>query len=178
MPETDITIVTGDAEAKEWLRTGSARVDDWLYELVDEITFYAADRLRMHAPGRIKMLVDVNIPVEHGPGVFEARAGVESEIIPQSTRRGLGSDPADFPVFVDQGTGLYGERHSRIFPVPGQVMGPILFNGRRIFIKSFEGQPAQHFSQHAFDDTVAWIPAKIEVAKSRLYASVEATDKV
>lgn len=164
------TIVIGDDDAKEWLRTADSRVDDWLYQLVDSIVFHASDRLRLHAPGRIKGLVGVDLPHQPSTGAFEGTAGVTSD--PSVTRRGRegGSNPADYPVFVDQGTGIYSEAESPIYATPGHVMGPIFYQGKETFFKSFKGQPGQHFSDQSFADTVAWTPGKIELAKGELYA--------
>lgn len=163
--------VIGDDEAKAWLRGGRARVNDWLYQLTDSIVFHEADQLHELAPGRIKDLVSVALARETEPGVFEGTAGVEPEVTEASFARGLGSDPADFPVYVDQGTGIFGEFRSPIYAIPGHVMGPIEWEGRTIYVTSFKGQPAQHFSDRAFADTVAWIPARIEEARAEFYAA-------
>jgi hypothetical protein len=43
-------------------------------------------------------------------------------------------------------------------------MGPIWYRGRQIYVQSFKGQPAQHYSDAAFADVLGWAPARIELA--------------
>jgi hypothetical protein len=160
--------VEGDERAKEYLVTTPKRVNDWLYELVDATIFFAADRLRVHAPGGIDSLVGVDLPHELEPGRIDGTAGVEPDITEETFMSGLGSDPADYPVFVDVGTGIFGPERREIFTIPGHVMGPISWQGREIFVSSFKGQKAQHYSDRAYEDTTAWLPAKVELAKRDL----------
>lgn len=164
----NFVVVVGNEEAKHGLLHAAESIDDWLYELTDAVAQQAADRFRTHAPGAIDLLVDVDLAHETAPGHFESSAGVEPYVVPWEFHRGLGSDPADYPVYVDRGTGIYGDRHSIIYPIPGHVMGPIWYQGRQIYIKSSKGQPAQHFSDKAFADTVGWTPARIELALPEL----------
>lgn len=160
----NFTIVEGDREVQEWLVAEPGRIDDWLYELVDEVSFFAAGRLREHAPGHIDQLVDIKLATELEVGHFEAIAGVEPEITPDTFGRGLGSDPADFPVFVDQGTGVFGEVGTPIETIPGHVMAFMGRDGHMVFTPRVAGQRPQHFSLHSFEDTVGWLPARIEFA--------------
>lgn len=159
------TVVVGDREAKDYLRRGSTRVDEWLYELVDAITFHAADRLREHAPGRIKRLVEVDLPDSPQPKYVRGVAGVTSDPLKEESVGG--SDEGDFPFYVDQGSGLFGEHHRIIFG-GGTLMGPFQHDGRKTFTRFFRGQEAQHFSDRAFADTIAYTPGRIQLAKSEL----------
>lgn len=164
------TIVEGRAEVKAWLRSAPARIDDWLYELSDSVVFHAHDALRETSPGRIKFLVEADPVKEDAPHLFEGSAGVtpEGRALP-----GPGSAREDFPYYVDQGTGLYGALHSIIHPLHGNLMGPILYRGRSIYVKSFEGQKPQHYGRQAYEETVAWMPGRLEVAKATLYAETK-----
>lgn len=161
-----MTIVTGDKRVKEWLATSPALIDDWLYEIVDEEAFWAADRIRQHAPGHISELVDVEPAHETATGAFEGIAGVEPEITEETFGRGLGSDPADFPVFVEIGTGIFGPEHRPISTIPGHVMGPIFDPeaGHNIYATSVKGQPPQHFVEHAYDELVVRTPVVLKAA--------------
>lgn len=167
-PPGNFAIAVDSEGVKQRLRRAESGIDDWLYELTDRIAFQASERLRIHAPGNIPLFVDVDLAHETGPGHFEATAGVTPDptnLKPISRR---GSDPADYPIFVDQGTGIYGVTRSPIYAVPGHLMGPISYRGRDIYVHSVEGQPAQHFSREAFVDTVAVTPARIELAMPEL----------
>lgn len=159
----NMVIVEGDREVKDWLIAEPSRIDDWLYELIDETSFFASSRIREHAPGHIDELVDTDLAHELEPGFFEAIAGVEPEITEETFRRGLGSDPADFPVFVEVGTGVFGEHGTPIETIPGHVMAFMGREGRMIFTGKVAGQRAQHYTRTAFEDTVGWLPGRIEV---------------
>lgn len=160
--QDETTIVTGDREVQHFLLTMPERVDDWLYILVDGALFFAADRIRQNAPGGIDALVDVQVPSVLSPGVIEGAAGVEPDITEESFHGGLGSDPADYPVFVEVGTGIFGEVGLPISSLPGHVMGPIIgADGSFFFTSVIQGQPAQHYAEHAYDETVAWMPQHI-----------------
>lgn len=161
-PPGNMVIVQGDREVKDWLLTGSARVDDWLYELVDGAVFYAAQRIKEHAPGHIDQLVDVSLAHEHATGAFEGAAGVEPEITESTFHVGLGSDPADFPVFVEVGTGIFGPIGQPISSIPGHLMGPINDGGREIFVAVIQGQRPQHYVENAYHDLVETTPVRIQ----------------
>lgn len=169
----NFVIVVGDDEAKRGLRRAQGAIDDWLYEMADRVAFQAADRLRLHAPGAIDRLVEVDLVDEQRPGHFESRAGVVPSSFPSDQGRGITSDSSEYPVFVDQGTGIYGARRTPIIAPPGNLMGPIRYQGRTIYIKSFRGQIAQHFSDKAFEDTVSWVPAQIELALPELERKIK-----
>jgi hypothetical protein len=172
-PPGSFMIVIGDDDAKRRLLRAEDAIDDWLYELIDAFAFEAASRLRHHAPGAIDLLVDVELAHQVGPGAFEAAGGVEPYVVPWEFHRGLGSDPADYPVYVDQGTGIFGEKRSPITTIPGHVMGPIWYKGRRIYVQSFKGQPAQHFSDQSYTDMLGWTPMQIELALPELERKID-----
>lgn len=163
-------IVMGDDEAKAFLRAERGVVDIWLGGLVDDIADFAADRLRAHAPGSIEMLVETAHDTAGGVGAREATAGVIPDITQENFSRGLGSDPADWPVFPDVGTGIYGEHGTPIRVIPGNVM-VFESHGERIFAHTIKGQPAQHYSDRAFEDTVAYAPVRVEMALRELSAA-------
>lgn len=170
----NMVIVEGDREVKDWLIAEPEHIDDWLYELVDEVSFFAAGRLRERAPGGISGLVDIDLANELDPGHFEAVAGVEPDITEETFGRGLGSDPADYPVYVEVGTGIFGEFGTPIEAIPGHLMGPISafsmtgIHDSFFFTKSVKGQKPQHYARESFEDTVGWLPARIEVALHEL----------
>lgn len=140
-------------ELHDFLAGLDDRVDDWLREMVDEAIDLAGRRLVAHAPGGIKDLVGTDEPRPGDDGVLvqgEAYVTPDEDVDEQAD--GAGSSPADYPYYVDVGTGVYGDSGTPITSFPGGVMGPIEFGGRMIYIKSHKGQPAQRYSDAAADD--------------------------
>lgn len=165
----DETIVEGDDEVKRYLRRESGVVNDWLYELVDGLVFYADSRLRQHAPGGISDLVGVSLPHEGEPGVIEGIAGVEPDITQATFTQGFGSDPADYPVFVEVGTGIFGPVGEPISTIPGQyLMGPIDWMGREIYVSVIKGQPPQRYAEHSYEELVEHTPVVIKASLPEL----------
>lgn len=164
----NVSLVQGDAETKHWLRSQDRRVDDWLYELVDGLVFYAAGRMRERAPGSIKELVDIDLATETATGAFEGIAGVEPDITEDTFHRGLGSNPADSPVFVEIGTGVFGEVGEPISSIPGHLMGPIEWMGDIYYASTIQGQKPQRYAEQSFEDTVHVAPERIMAALPEL----------
>jgi hypothetical protein len=157
-------IIEDEDDVKPWLRSSHDQVNDWLYELVDSAVFYAAQRLRTHAPGQIDQLVDVTLPHEPEPGRIEGVAGVEPDITQESFSRGLGSNPADYPFYVEVGTGIYGEFGMPIHTIPGTYPMAFEHAGTMVFAWETKGQKGQHYGRQAFEETAEWMPARIQLA--------------
>lgn len=152
-------------------RSISGRVDSWLLDLVDDAVDYAAGRLRHHAPGGIDALVTSDGPQGEPQldGVVEGMAGVLPDLQEKVDHpRGLGSSPADYPFYVDVGTGVFGEFGRPITAFPGGVMGPIEFRGRMIYPRTIQGQPGQDYSGEAHLDTDLWLAGHIRTSASKL----------
>ncbi len=158
-----VTVVEVDGAdgVTRWLRSFDQRVDHWLLDLVGDAVEHAGHSLREHAPGGIKDLVIEDEPQDLGSRSIVGVAGVIPDVDEQTITGGLGSAPSDYPFYVDVGTGIYGEHGTPITAFPGHVMGPIEYNGRMIYIKSFKGQPAQDYSGAAARDTDAWLDVHI-----------------
>ncbi len=165
MAEQDVEL-RGLRELQGFLGGLDDRVDDWLYETVDAGTFVAEDSLKANAPGSIKDLVGVDLP-RFGPSgsIVTGEAYVdpdfEADFEGNGLSRGLGSSPADYPYYVDVGTGIYGETGTPITAFPGGVMGPIEYGGRMIYVKEIKGQPAQRYSDAAARDVDAFLDFRI-----------------
>ena len=154
--------VVGDDRAKAYLYEQPGAADSFLADMVDDITEFNVGLLRVNAPGRIRELADRSLAVTDFEGVISGSSGIEPEITHASLRRGLGSDPSDFPVYVEERTGVFGARGTVIQSIPGHVMGPVFYQGRNIYIRSFKGQPGQHYARHSYEQTLAWLPGKLE----------------
>lgn len=145
------------------------RVDDWLLEVVDAGIFHAQERLVAHAPGGIKDLVDVDLPrFELAGSIVTGEAYVDPDLDETSDDGGLGSSPADYPYYVDVGTGIFGDVGTPITAFPGHVMGPIEYGGRMIYVKSFKGQPAQRYSDAAARDVDVMLGFRLPSLTSKI----------
>ncbi len=169
MDESEVE-VAGLRELRDWLEGLDDRVDAWLHEVVDDAVELAGERLVSHAPGSIKELVSTD-----GPRVGDDGVLVEGEayVTPAIDEHGdnaerPGSNPEDFPYYVDVGTGIFGERGTPITAFPGSVMGPIEYGGRMIYIRSSKGQPAQRYSDAAFEDVDAMLDFRIPAHSGRI----------
>lgn len=152
----------------DWLDSLNERVDRWLTDLVDDTVDFAAGRLKEHAPGRIDELVTSDGPqFEPQFGVIEGMAGVTPDPTESFVSR-RGSKRADWPLFVDIGTGIYGDTGKPITALPGEQMGPLIEHGMQFFFNEIKGQRPQDFSGAAARDTDAWIPMHIELVAKRL----------
>lgn len=122
-----------------------------LVRMVDGIMRQGAEFLRGIVPkesGEMAAHVGSKEAVEIA-GIIEARLGIPA--IGESVRPGEGgsyglfpSDRSHYPLFTDQGTGIFGPTHSPIF---ARHAGPMVFEdgGHTIFAHSVKGQPGQHF---------------------------------
>lgn len=144
------------------LRAIDHRVDAWLIDLVDDAVDFAAGRLREHAPGRIADFVTSDGPQGeiHQGRVIEGEAGVTPDPLEGFVSK-RGSRRADFPFYVDVGTGLFGEFHRPITAFPPNQMGPIEIGGEMVYVDMIRGQEGQHYSDESARDTDIWLAGHI-----------------
>lgn len=151
-----------DDEAQDFLRGGSERINRMTRELVSDIAEHAAEEIRALAPGRIKGFVDFVPERFPEPGTVEAWAGVTPANISSEgkTQVQIGSDPADYPWYVEAGTGEHGEFGTAITVPPGNVM-VFPYKGSTVFARSVKGQEPQRYVERSYENTIAWVPAKL-----------------
>ena len=164
MITTKVTVIWEPGD----LRAIDERVDAWLVDLVNDTVDFGAARLRDHAPGRIADFVTSDGPQpEPQIGAIEGVAGVTADPLEGFISK-RGSKRADFPVYVDIGTGLYGEHGRPITAFPPNLMGPVEIAGQMRYLSEIAGQPAQHYSDEAMRDTDAWLPGKIRESSEKI----------
>lgn len=157
----DLEVEAPEAELKGL----PGRINLMVADLVDDIADQAGQELIAHAPGGIPFLVEVHGVTALDPGIVKATAGVMPD--PGAGERpqhhGFGSDPHDYPLFVDVGTGVFGEFGTPILAAPGtkMVIPPGGGYPGKTFAHEIKGQEGQHFSQRSFDATVGWVPTRI-----------------
>lgn len=162
----NFVLVEGADEVRTYMYRGG-NVDEDLRELTSDIAEFAGEALSSTAPGKIGLeLVRVDTD-RHEEGRISAVAGVIPDLDETlfGDPRGLGSDPADYPFFVDVGTGIFGPLSREIVMPPGHHMGPIPWMGGNIYVQHIKGQEAQHYSDKAYQQTVDWIPERITAEK-------------
>ena len=180
----EIIKIEGKREAQAFFLSAESRVDTWGRKLVNNTAEYAAGRLRAHAPGGIDALVSVNQTHLDAFGALQAVAGVERDISmgtlgfsssqgfddlrSQTRMPGIASDPADYPVYVDQGTGIYsvgdGAPGKPIHALPGSFMRFVAADGRLVVTTTVKGQRPVLFSAKAAEDTLRHMPFLLEKA--------------
>jgi len=170
VPGDDEIEVSSLREFRDWLDGLDDRVDAWLHDVVDEAVDYGGAQLVAHAPGSIKDLVGTDDPRPGDEGVL---VHGEAYVIPAIDEKGdndakPGSNPEDYPYYVDVGTGIFGERGAPITAFPGGVMGPIEYGGRMIYLKSTKGQRAQLYSEAAADDVDAMLDFRIPAHSGKI----------
>lgn len=170
--------IDNDDEVKRWLRRSPDEIDDWLYELVDAAVFHAASRLRALAPGSISQLVGVELPHQPEPGRIEGAAGVEPDYMgPTTPVQGLGSDPADFPFYVEVGSGVHATdpeaSHSPIRTIPGTYPMAWEHMGNMVFAWETQGQKPQFYGLRSYEETASWMPARIRLARQEFARDLE-----
>lgn len=161
-----ITIEVEDGEEERFLRSLPGRVDRMASDLVDDLSEYASDRIKEHAPGGIFHLVEVSGSSPVDPGVFEAVAGVTPAHGEGDEIRTFGgrSNPDDYPFFVDQGTGIHGEFGRPIEVAPPGFM-QIDFEDGRVRTHSIRGQQPQEYVKESYRETLAYAPIRIGASK-------------
>lgn len=142
-------------------------VDAWLRDLVGDTVEHAASSFVDRAPGRIRDFVTSDPPQLDRGSVIEGVAGVTPDPLEGFVSK-RGSRRADFPLYVDVGTGLFGEHQRPITSFPPNLMGPIELGGEMVYLSQTRGQPAQDYSGEATRDTDAWLDSHIEHSMSRL----------
>ncbi len=135
-----------------------------LYEdLVDRLTDRGREALRTNAAasvegkyGRTGLMeehVDSSGPVDEGT---EITAAVGIKPVEEARARPYASifesDPADYPLFKDIGTGLFGETGGRIVSPKGGVMRFTGTEGETVFVRSTKGQEGAHFLRETYEE--------------------------
>lgn len=69
--------------------------------------------------------------------------------------------------WVNDGTGIYGPRHTRITPANSRVLH-FSWKGREWFLKSVRGQKGQRFVERSMPEIVESIPEAAAIASKRL----------
>ncbi len=157
-------------------RSVQTEIDTTIKEFLEEMAIFAEESFRQH------------VPVGDTLGIYEAiyRDRVKKRGDLFSVDVGItnvepvepGVDPK-YPLFVDEGTGLFGPKHELIYPEHGNVLaftvassewvvpnrraGGNLFDagpGQTVFTRYIEGQKPQHFSEKVDEETAAFFKIK------------------
>jgi hypothetical protein len=164
----EIEIVINRSGTYEELRAriGSGGVQRALGDLLDESARIGRQSAEIYAPERSRRLKRklVSTPANREPtGALEARVGVgEVHDFPGRGAAGPPSEGAElYPLYVHEGTGLFGAYHRLIRPRRAKLM---MFPGRTGLIraKTTQGQRPQPYLAEAFEDVTAYIRGRID----------------
>ena len=159
--------ITADDPGGELLGPLSDRVHRMTVDIVDDVVEHAGAAVRERAPGSIAGLVEQHGATVLDPGIIHGVVGVTPAH--EGGERGktfvqTGSDPRDYPFYVHQGTGVFGEFGTPItVPSPGFMQ--IDFPDGRVRTRQVEGQRPQPFVEEAFEETADWIPIRLASAR-------------
>jgi hypothetical protein len=157
-------------------RSVQAEIDTTIREFLEEMAIFAEEAFRAHVPvGDTLGIYDAiyRDRVKKKGDFFNVEVGIGPvEPVPP------GVDP-NYPLYVDQGTGLWGPEHDLIYPQHGNVLvftvsssdwvipnrrsGGNLFDrgpGQEVFTRYIEGQKPQHFSEKVDEETEAFFKIK------------------
>lgn len=149
---------------EDWWGGNHAKTRALLHDFMDDVADFAIRSLRKHVP------VDTGRTYDHihRGNVEKTPYGykVEVGILPIEMLK-KGESP-DYPVFVHEGTGLFGEERHWIVPQHGNIMvfdvdggpGNIDNGGHTVFTRNVEGQPAQPYMDTVTAETSDYIRLK------------------
>lgn len=143
-------------------------------DVLDEGARVGEQSAEMYAPERTRRLKREikSVPArEQVSGALEAKVGVgEVNSLPGGRAGPLRENQSLYPLYVHEGTGLYGALHRLIRPRRAKAMvwpGP----GRTglIHAKTTRGQRPQPYMAEAFEDVDAFIRGRIDLAVRQLF---------
>lgn len=154
----------------------AARLHQSLVAMVRSIVEDSTAFMRSIEPKRTGALIEhtTHTDVDDLVGLIEARLGIKPVDEASSFHHGS-SDSRDYPIFVDRGTGIFGETGS---PIYSKHNGPMVFeeDGRTIFTRAVAGQEGQHFvaATEAFAEALLREDQHIRLALAEMAAEAAA----
>jgi hypothetical protein len=154
----------------------SGQIGQRMSEVLNQAARIGVHSARIYAPKDKELLVNAitedSIRFTAGQEFIEASFGVQR--VNRSTRgaggRFTGSKPGSriYPLWVHEGTGLYGRLHRLIRPKRKKAM---VFVGRTglVITKSVKGQRPQPYMTEAYMDARAYIDAHLDDMLGRLF---------
>lgn len=148
---------------------------DALVKMVGYAAEEGADFLKLAVP-KGDTLGLVTHAGHHGP--IDDGISVKAEVgIPPILAGGV-TDPNSmrYPMFVDQGTGIFGDLHTPIFAKRGEAMKLPPDGIHSIFQKVVKGQEGQFFMEKTFEFMKASMQANAELFKAKLKSKLTADE--
>lgn len=140
-----------------------------LHGFMDDIITEGADFLRVAVPKGDTL--ELTKHVGH-TGPYDDGQDIVGHVgIPLISKKSLGTfDPNSmrYPIFVDEGTGIYGDHHSPIFSKRSDYMKLPPDGIHSIFQKETKGQRGQHFMEKTYEFMKASLKPNSEKFKTDL----------
>lgn len=156
-------------------RLGMGGVHRALGDLLDEGARVGRQSAEIYAPERTRRLKRrlESHPARREPtGALEAQVGIgEIHELPGGRTGPLLENQSLYPLYVHEGTGLFGAYHRLIRPRRAKVMR---FVGRTgmVHAKTVRGQQPQPYMAEAFEDVYAYVRARIDSTVDELFGRV------
>lgn len=143
-----------------------------LGEVLNEAARIGVQSARIYAPkGQSRDLVnhitEDSIQITAHESFVQATFGVQP-VLPRGTGGRFVAGSRLYPLYVHEGTGIYGPLKRAITPKRAKFM---VFVGRTGLVKtkSVRGQRPQPYMEHAYDDARAYIEAHLDDVANRLF---------
>jgi hypothetical protein len=139
--------------------------------LVDRVLDQGEDLLRVNVAESIKGLYGTEVLLESHVAqhpVFSDSEGFMGSIgipsIPENRRRTTtgSSDPADYVLFKDRGTGMFGSEGHPIYGVNHVMKFPGM-DDEDVYRRSVKGQEGAEFTRRTYEEMFEALPADVEI---------------
>lgn len=149
----------------------SSQINRRLTDVLNQAARIGAQSARIYAPKHkgslTNHITDDAIQFTAGQSVIEARFGVQP-VLPRGAGGRFVTGARNYPLWVHEGTGLYGHFRRAITPRRAKAM---VFVGRTGLVKtkSVRGQKPQPYMATAYDDAKNYIEAHLDDVVNHLF---------
>jgi hypothetical protein len=149
----------------------SSQLNRRLADVLNQAARIGAQSARIYAPKRSSQLTnhitDDAVQFTMGQNVIEARFGVQP-VLPRGAGGRFTTGARNYPLWVHEGTGIYGHFRRAITPRRAKAM---VFVGRTGLVKtkSVRGQRPQPYMARAYDDARTYIDAHLDDFVNHLF---------
>lgn len=158
-------------------RLSERAIHDAFYHLLKDITEEGTDMMRIIAPRGETSLLSASVShigPEDVPEHMEARIGIPPIPKPSLSTGVAYPNSALYPKDVDEGTGIYGDHSTVIYPKSGYFMKLPPKGDYNIYQPMVRGQEGQHYVAKTYAAIRAALDTNVEYFKQELKARLAA----